>query len=90
MNNIIGGLMAMVIAGVVVVGLVPLVVVMARRFGVLDVPGGRKAHARATPLLGGMTLVVGWILGTLVVGGISTLSGLTLSVTWRGESKPQL
>jgi len=42
----------------------PVVARLARRFGALDRPAGYKAHARPTPLLGGLAIAAG------VVGGL--------------------
>lgn len=38
--------------------LTPLMIAIATRTGVVDNPGGRKIHARVTPLLGGMAIVI--------------------------------
>lgn len=45
--------------GVVTVLLTPLVIRLAYRIRALDVPGGRKRHAQATPRLGGLAIVGG-------------------------------
>ncbi|MBD3166792.1 undecaprenyl/decaprenyl-phosphate alpha-N-acetylglucosaminyl 1-phosphate transferase [bacterium] len=37
--------------------LTPLAIRLSFRFGWLDIPGGRKAHGRATPLLGGLAII---------------------------------
>lgn len=41
--------------------LTPLVRVMAQRWGVVAHPGGRRVHARPTPLLGGLGMFVGFV-----------------------------
>ena len=46
--------------------LVPLARAWARRTGVIDAPGGRKAHARPTPLGGGLAVAGG---AALTLGG---------------------
>jgi UDP-GlcNAc:undecaprenyl-phosphate/decaprenyl-phosphate GlcNAc-1-phosphate transferase len=40
--------------------LTPLVGILARRLRILDLPDARKAHAQATPLLGGLAVFVGF------------------------------
>ena len=40
-------------------GVTPLVRLFARRVGLIDRPGDRKVHARATPTLGGLALFIG-------------------------------
>ncbi len=47
---------------------VPPVAWLARRFGVLDAPAGRKLHARPTPLLGGTAVFIGFAAALLVNG----------------------
>lgn len=45
----------------------PLGMVLGRRYGVLDLPGGRKKHEGAVPLGGGWTLFSGFFLWSLAV-----------------------
>ncbi len=40
---------------------------LARRFGLLDHPGGRKDHAEPTPVSGGVAIAIGTILPALVL-----------------------
>ena len=44
----------------------PLVRAVALRFGILDLPGGRKLHQKATPLLGGLAVFIGFASSVLV------------------------
>jgi UDP-GlcNAc:undecaprenyl-phosphate GlcNAc-1-phosphate transferase len=46
--------------------LTPLCVALARRVGMLDVPGGYKTHVAPVPLLGGLALAAGLGVGALV------------------------
>lgn len=41
--------------------LTPLMISVATRLGVVDNPGGRKIHARVTPLMGGVAIIVSFI-----------------------------
>lgn len=41
--------------------LTPLMIFIATKLGVVDNPGGRKIHARVTPLMGGVAIVVSFI-----------------------------
>jgi len=68
------------------VGLSALAVLVLSRvapsLGLVDVPGGRKAHARAVPLVGGIAIFVA-LLGAALAAGISRETSwflLTLSV----------
>ena len=54
-----GVLVAGAVAFVASLVLTPVAAALARRAGVLDVPGGRKAHTKATPLLG-VTTAMAW------------------------------
>jgi len=39
---------------------------LARKIGLMDSPGGRKTHARDTPLIGGIGVFIGLVSGTLM------------------------
>ena len=43
----------------------------ARRMGILDHPGSRKAHLEATPYLGGVAVAAGLCVAGLATGGTS-------------------
>ncbi len=58
------GLSVAVLASLVAM---PLCILLARRIGVVDKPGGRKQHARTTPLLGGVGVFVATAVGLLAV-----------------------
>jgi len=47
--------------------IMPGVIALARRFRIVDKPGGRKTHEKVTPLLGGMGVVVSSTAAYLVV-----------------------
>jgi UDP-GlcNAc:undecaprenyl-phosphate GlcNAc-1-phosphate transferase len=64
------GIVVIVTAGVALVA-TRLAAGVARRFAILDVPGGHKGHAKATPLLGGAALLVAWLSGVLLSGAAS-------------------
>jgi UDP-GlcNAc:undecaprenyl-phosphate GlcNAc-1-phosphate transferase len=49
--------------------LVPLAGKLARRFNVMDRPGGHKTHGEATPYLGGVALALGLVAIAAVTGG---------------------
>ena len=74
------------LAGLVSFGLcyllVPLCGWTARRFDILDRPGGRKNHARAVPLLGGAAIFVS-VWGTLL--GLGVLAEALLEMRQRGS-----
>ncbi|HYH62506.1 MAG TPA: MraY family glycosyltransferase [Solirubrobacterales bacterium] len=79
---------ALVLAGALSVGLTPIAIRLAHRTGMLDHPSGHKGHARATPLLGGMSVIMalvatvavfapsGWLLPCILLAvllGIGTI-----------------
>ena len=49
-----------------VIALTPLMRKLAAKLGMLDVPGGRKIHSEATPLLGGLAIYLGFLAGILL------------------------
>ncbi len=76
-----------VLAALLAAGLTPLAITIARRYGVVSVPGGRHLHARTTPMLGGWAMylafaasitfflgVSDWrVIGLLSICGLATL-----------------
>jgi len=62
--------LAALVSFAVALVLTPLAAALARRLGVLDRPGGRKRHSRATPYLGGAAIVAGVAAG-FVAGGVA-------------------
>lgn len=54
----------------------------ARRFDLVDVPGGRKGHARPTPLLGGVALMLGWTAGLAAGGGRFDATFVAAASAW--------
>jgi UDP-GlcNAc:undecaprenyl-phosphate/decaprenyl-phosphate GlcNAc-1-phosphate transferase len=47
--------------------LTPLMMRLAKKTGIVDVPRGRHAHERATPLLGGLGIFAGVLTGALIL-----------------------
>jgi len=60
-------LLPALLAAVVTAGLSPLLVAVARRYGIVDAPGGRRVHLRPTPRLGGVAVVAGFFVAFLVL-----------------------
>ncbi|MBP7056400.1 MAG: undecaprenyl/decaprenyl-phosphate alpha-N-acetylglucosaminyl 1-phosphate transferase [Candidatus Omnitrophica bacterium] len=52
-------------SAVLVYLITPLFVVLAFRLGIIDAPGGRKIHKKITPLLGGLSIYTGYLVGVL-------------------------
>jgi UDP-GlcNAc:undecaprenyl-phosphate GlcNAc-1-phosphate transferase len=67
-----GVLVAGAVAFVASLVLTPVAAALARRAGVLDVPGGRKAHTKATPLLGGVAIMAAVVAGVFAGGAAGT------------------
>ncbi len=68
------------VAFVAALVLVPVCMAVARAFGVVDRPGGRKQHARVTPLLGGAAVFLAFGIGMWVIArGTPGSPGLDLS-----------
>lgn len=60
--------------------LVPLCIALARRLGVVDKPGGRKTHAKVTPLLGGVGVFTAAVTAMAVVAWQSGTVGANLQL----------
>jgi len=56
-----------VVAGLITYTLTPLVAILARRLGAVDIPSSRKVHDRPTPRLGGVAVVTALV---VAVGGL--------------------
>jgi UDP-GlcNAc:undecaprenyl-phosphate GlcNAc-1-phosphate transferase len=80
-EHLLPGLWPFIVALVVCAVLVPLVIWLSRRLGVLAQPGGRHAHTLPTPLLGGLAMwggfAVAWLL--LMPRDLSTLGVVSVS-----------
>jgi UDP-GlcNAc:undecaprenyl-phosphate GlcNAc-1-phosphate transferase len=75
------GVIALVLASsafVLSVGLCALMRWLAPRFGLVDRPGGRKAHKAPTPLGGGLCI---WLALVLVLGGVAAAAWFGRSIT---------
>jgi UDP-GlcNAc:undecaprenyl-phosphate GlcNAc-1-phosphate transferase len=64
--------------------LTPAAAGLARRLGVLDRPGARKAHVEATPYLGGLAVALGLLVAGFVIGSteqqIAVIAGCAVVV----------
>lgn len=61
------GLMPLLVAFVVCAVAVPLMIWLSRRTGMIAEPGGRHAHSKPTPLLGGVAMYLGFAAALLIV-----------------------
>ena len=66
---------SMVLAFLIALIVTPLVGALARRFGLLDVPGGRRQHPEPTPRMGGLGIAAAFGLAILVFWLIDRLNG---------------
>jgi len=64
----------------------PLVIRLAESLGAVDLPGGRRLHARPTPRIGGLAVFLGFIAGLAVAAYFtgSLWSLPRVAVYWRG------
>jgi UDP-GlcNAc:undecaprenyl-phosphate GlcNAc-1-phosphate transferase len=85
-DHLLPGLWPLVVAFVLCVGLVPLMILISRRTGLMAQPGGHHSHTKPTPLLGGVAMYTGFAgavlvfmpgnrhtFGVLLVSGLATL-----------------
>jgi UDP-GlcNAc:undecaprenyl-phosphate/decaprenyl-phosphate GlcNAc-1-phosphate transferase len=68
-NRSLGFLVAAAVAGAVSLALTPVAKRIARRFSLVDHPGGHRVHAHPTPVLGGLAVASGTVVATLAVAG---------------------
>lgn len=64
--HLLPGLWPFLVALIVCAVVVPLAIVLSRRFGWIAEPGGRHAHARPTPVLGGLAMFAGFAAAVLI------------------------
>ena len=57
---------AFAVAGGITLLVTPIAIRLATAFGFLDVPGGYKGHAAATPYLGGAAVLLGFAVSALL------------------------
>ncbi len=65
MSTALEPIVCAVVAAVVVVAMTPLVSMLARRIGAVDLPSGRRIHTHPTPRLGGLAIMLGVLIPTL-------------------------
>ncbi len=65
-DHLLPGLWPFLVAFAVCALAVPLAIRLSRRFGWIAQPGGRHAHARPTPVLGGLAMFVGFAAALLI------------------------
>ena len=86
-DHVLPGLWPMLAAFAVCALVVPVAIVLSRRTGLIAQPGGRHAHAKPTPLLGGLAMYVGFAAGVLIflpkyayTPGLLIVSGLATAL----------
>src|SRR6266851_6222051 len=86
-ERVVPGLWPLLAAFVVCLVVVPLAIQLSRRTGLMAEPGGRHAHARPTPLLGGLAMFVGFAVAVIVFvpssttrTGVMVVSGLAAAL----------
>jgi UDP-GlcNAc:undecaprenyl-phosphate/decaprenyl-phosphate GlcNAc-1-phosphate transferase len=78
-NHLLPGLWPLLVAFGVCAVMVPLMIVVSRRTGLIAQPGGRHSHARPTPMLGGFAMFIGFAVALAVfLPGYSATPGLIL------------
>lgn len=82
-NHLLPGLWPLLTAFVLCVLVVPLMIRLARRTGLIAQPGGHHSHANPTPLLGGLAMYAGFAIAVLAFmpgnphsGGVLIVTGL--------------
>ena len=69
MSGVLTNLLAVTACGAVVVVAEPVTIPLLRRAAVIDVPGHRSSHTVPTPRGGGIPVVAGLLVATVLIGG---------------------
>jgi len=59
-DKVLPGLCPLLVATFLCALLVPVAIRLSKRTGLMALPGGRHAHSKPTPLLGGLAMFVGF------------------------------
>jgi UDP-GlcNAc:undecaprenyl-phosphate GlcNAc-1-phosphate transferase len=94
-EHLLPGLWPFVTAVIVCVAVVPLAIYASNRFGWIAEPGGRHAHTRPTPLLGGVAMYAGFAVAVAVflptygaTPGVLIVSGLAVVLLAIDDKRP--
>lgn len=76
-NHLLPGLWPFLVAAAVCIVVVPVAIALSRRFGWIAEPGGRHAHEKPTPVLGGLAMYAGFAVALVAfMPGYSATAGL--------------
>jgi UDP-GlcNAc:undecaprenyl-phosphate/decaprenyl-phosphate GlcNAc-1-phosphate transferase len=85
--HLLPGLWPFVAVVIVSVAVVPVAIYLSRRFGWIAEPGGRHAHSKPMPLLGGLAMYVGFAAAVAIFApefnetpGVLIVSGLAMAL----------
>jgi len=85
-DHLLPGLWPFIVAMIGCVVAVPLAIYLSRRFGWIAQPGGRHAHSKPTPMLGGLAMYAGFALAVAIflpgygaTPGVLIVSGLAMA-----------
>jgi UDP-GlcNAc:undecaprenyl-phosphate/decaprenyl-phosphate GlcNAc-1-phosphate transferase len=93
--HLLPGLWPFVAAAIVCAAVVPLAIYLSRRLGWIAEPGGRHAHARPMPLLGGLAMYAGFAVAVALFApefgetpGVLVVSGLAMALLAIDDRRP--
>ncbi|HEY1456207.1 MAG TPA: MraY family glycosyltransferase [Candidatus Dormibacteraeota bacterium] len=94
-DHLLPGVWPMLVAFAVCALFVPLAIWLSRRTGVIAQPGGRHAHQKPTPLLGGVAMYLGFAVAVTIFlrdydqsAGVLTVSGLATALLIVDDRRP--
>jgi UDP-GlcNAc:undecaprenyl-phosphate GlcNAc-1-phosphate transferase len=94
-DHLLPGLWPLLVAFAVCAIVVPLMIRLSRRSGIMAEPGGRHAHPNATPLLGGLAMYAGFAAAVLIfmphypgTPGVLVVSGLAAVLLIVDDRRP--
>jgi UDP-GlcNAc:undecaprenyl-phosphate GlcNAc-1-phosphate transferase len=93
--HLLPGLWPFVAAVIVTVAVVPISIYLSRRFGWIAEPGGRHAHGRPMPVLGGLAMYAGFAVAVAIFApefnetpGVLIVSGLAMVLLAIDDRRP--
>jgi UDP-GlcNAc:undecaprenyl-phosphate/decaprenyl-phosphate GlcNAc-1-phosphate transferase len=93
--HLLPGLWPFVAAVIVSVAVVPIAIYLSRRFGWIAEPGGRHAHSKPMPVLGGLAMYAGFAVAVAIFApefnetpGVLIVSGLAMALLAVDDRRP--
>ncbi len=94
-DHLLPGLWPFLVAAAVCIVVVPVAIALSRRFGWIAEPGGRHAHEKPTPVLGGLAMYAGFAVALVAflpgypsTPGLLVVAGLAMALLAVDDRRP--